>query len=154
MAYILDTIAGVHLMQYDEDDTHEYERAGVTSADIALTWGAFRKYLRTTTDMFATVNTADDELVEIWDIQLVTFNGDDIDVDIDVVALGAPAALQMVDRSDPRSVLSEPGTEVLIAPKPPAVLAERLDALFEAAQTNEALRDLGSTAMSIDYLGA
>ena len=51
-------------------------------------------------------------------------------------------------------MLSEPGTEVLIAPKPPAVLAERLDALFEAAQTNEALRDLGSTAMSIDYLGA
>lgn len=154
MAYILDSIAGVHLMQYDENDTHEYECAGVTSADIALTWGAFREYLRTTGDMFATVNTADGELVEIWDIQLVTFNGDDIDVDIDVVALGAPAALQMIDRNDPRSVLSEPGTEVLIAPKPPAVLAERLDALFEAAQTNEALRDLGSTAMSIDYLGA
>ena len=154
MAYILNTIAGVHLMQYGEDDTCEYECAGVTSINIPLTWGTFREYLRTTTDMFAAVNTADGDLIEIWDIQLVTFNGDDSDVDIDVVALGAPAALQMVDRCDPRSALSEPGTEVLIAPKPPAVLAERLDALFEAAQTNEALRDLGSTAMSIDYLGA
>ena len=154
MAYILDTIADVHLMQYNEDDTHEYECAGVTSTNIPLTWGAFRKYLRTTGDMFAAVGTADGELVEIWDIQLVTFNGDDIDVDIDVVALGAPAATQMVDRDDPRSVLSEPGTEVLIAPKPPAVLAECLDALFEVAASNEELRDLSSTTMSVDYLGA
>lgn len=149
MAYILDTIAGLNLMHYDEEDTYDYELAGVTIAEIPLTWGEFREYLRTTTDMFATVDTADGK-IEIWDIQLVTWGFDDIYV----VALGALAALQAVDRDDPRSVLSEAGVDVLIAPKRPAVLAHDLDALFDAAHYDERLGDLRNTTVSIDYKGA
>ena len=149
MAYPLDTITGLNLICFDEDDAHEYEFAGVTIAEIPLTWGEFREYLRTSNDPVATVETEHGDM-EIWDIQLVTQGFDDIYV----VAIGAPTTTQMVDRVDPRSVLSEPGVEVLRGPKRPTVLAKQLDALFETAASYTELRGLQGDTMSIDYLGA
>lgn len=149
MAHIIDTVAGLDLIRYNDDDLYEYAVSNVSLIETAMTWGKFREYLRTTDDVVATVTTPRGDM-EIWSIELVTEGFDDITV----VAVGAPTEIMMIDRVDPRSVLSEAGVEVLHGPKRPTVLAHDLDALFDAAHYDERLGDLRNTTVSIDYKGA